>query len=518
MNTEEESNTAPSNPQEKEEENQTDNLIDDHEKANGTTPLDNILERIESSLQEPVSQKQEPTDEPIKEDDLDKSSVSNYLVIEENKSSDKETDNNDQNENKDKNNNDNPQEIFETTLPPQTISPTQDLQDNKSSSSSSLSSNADNEDHLKNDKELDEAIYELVHHFKPPAQELRTPITQLLERRRVEALIAGDYDLAEEQDKIAGILNTVLQNEQQKINEDKTIDILYSRWQQLIQKQNQINAKWDAKVQEFIAESDKQKQEMEIAHEEEVDNFISRWKDPNFLRPFNKPSSKLLQMREQEKAMAISRMYAQAKEMKAVADRLQREETQQAQAKISATMTMERNKLAAKQNKEENAWNSYRQRMLKSFQAERQKELRPVQTAMQQIKAKKSSPMKGSGAKRQHYGIPNSALPTLPNSRAESALSEASNKSGHSNKKGNSNANANANNNNNFSPRTQAIYTRFRSEKKTTLLDVGPVDEATLLSMKKPPTSRPRSTVGTATGRGPTVKRTQVSKKVPSRK
>lgn len=221
MNTEEESNTAPSNPQEKEEENQTDNLIDDHEKANGTTPLDNILERIESSLQEPVSQKQEPTDEPIKEDDLDKSSVSNYLVIEENKSSDKETDNNDQNENKDKNNNDNPQEIFETTLPPQTIPPTQDLQDNKSSSSSSLSSNADNEDHLKNDKELDEAIYELVHHFKPPAQELRTPITQLLERRRVEALIAGDYDLAEEQDKIAGILNTVLQNEQQKINEDK---------------------------------------------------------------------------------------------------------------------------------------------------------------------------------------------------------------------------------------------------------------------------------------------------------
>lgn len=514
MSTEEEPHQVPSSTQEKEEEKQPENSINEQEGENGTTPLSNLFEKIESSLLGSTSQEQDLT----KEDESIKSNDNKDFNSDEKKNSDKDSDIHDDSEDKIKLDNIESPEIFDTTQPPEVVQPSSDLQTDKSSTSSKTEN--DDSQNEEQDRELDEAIDELVHRFKPPPQELRQPMMQYLERRRVEALIAGDYDLAEKQDKIAGILQTVLQNEQQKVNEEKTIDILYGRWQQLISKQNNVNAKWDAKVQEFIADSDKQKEEMEIAHEEEVENFLSKWKDPNFLRPFNKPSSKLLQLREQEKAMAISRMYSQAKEMKAIADRLQREETQQAQAKISATMTMERNKLAAKQNKEVNAWNSYRQRMLKSFQAERQKELRPIQTAMQQIKAKKSSPMKGSGAKRQHYGISNSALPVLPNSRAESTLSETSTRSAHPSKKGSngSAANANNNNNNNFSPRTQAIYTRFRSEKKTTLLDITPVDEATLLAMKKPPTTRPRSTASNTTSRQPTVKRTQVAKKVPSRK
>ena len=512
MSTEADTNQIISNSQEKAEENQPENPTNNQEDEGGTTQIVDFFEKIENSLLGSTTQEQEST----KDVEIIKENENENLISDDNKISDKGSEIPEYNEDKTKTDTNLSSEIFDTTQPPEVVQPSSEFPNDKSSNSSSKSDNENEEQ----DIELDEAIEELVNHFKPPKQELRTPMMQYLERRRVEALIAGDYDQAEKQDKIAGILQTVIQNEQQKINEDKTIDILYGRWQQLIQKQNRINQKWDTKVQEFIAESDKQKEEMEIAHEEEVENFLSKWKDPSFLRPFNKPSSKLLQLREQEKAMAISRMYSQAKEMKAVADRLQREETQQAQAKISATMTMERNKLAAKQNKEVNAWNSYRQRMLKSFQAERQKELRPIQTAMQQIKAKKSSPMKGSGAKRPHYGIANSALPVLPNSRAESALSEASTRSAHQSKKSaNSNAsNAANNNNNNFSPRTQAIYTRFRSEKKTTLLDVAPVDEATLLAMKKPPTTRPRSTASNATSRQPTVKRTQMTKKIPSRK
>lgn len=515
MSTEEDTQPILSNTQEKKEENQSENTINSQEGKSGTTPLTSFFEKIESSLLGSTPQEENLA----KEEEHTELNNNENTINNENKNSDKESEIPEYNEDKIKPDTNASSEIFESTQPSDFVQPSSEFPNDKSSTSSSKTDN-ENSQNEDQERELEEAIDELVHHFKPPPQELRAPMMQYLEKRRVEALIEGDYDLAEKQDKIAGILQTVLQNEQQKINEDKTIDILYGRWQQLIQKQNQVNAKWDAKVQEFIADSDRQKEEMEIAHEEEVDNFLSKWKDPSFLRPFNKPSSKLLQLREQEKAMAISRMYSQAKEMKAIADRLQREETQQAQAKISATMSMERNKLAAKQNKEVNAWNSYRTRMLKSFQAERQKELRPIQTAMQQIKAKKSSPLKGSGAKRQHYGISNSALPVLPNSRATSAMSEASTRSAHKSQKGASsntnNANNNNNNNNDSSPRTR--YMRFISEKKTTLLDVGPVDEATLLAMKKPPTSRPRSTAANATSRTPTVKRTQMTKKIPNRK
>ena len=378
--------------------------------------------------------------------------------------------------------------LFDVTQPPEVVQPQDEdtrIDSTIGIESSTIPSCAIPDIH---ENELDQYIEQLVYKCTPPPPELRNQIMQLIERRRVEAVVEGDYDTAEQQDKIASMLNSVVQAEQQKQNEDKTIDKLYGRWQQLTKKQNQIAAKWDKKIQDFIAESDQQKMEMDIAHEQEIDNFLAKWKDPTFLRPFNKPSARLLQLREQEKAMAISRMYAQAKEMKAVADKVQREETQAAQAKIGATMTAERNKLAAKQNKEISTWKTYRNRMIKSMQNDKQKELRPVVTALQQIKAKKTVP-------NRHVSI----LPNLPNNRSdrsEAGMSEASNL--------------------NYSPRTQAIYTHFRSEKKTTLLDVGPVDDQLLMQMKKPPTGRARSTLAS---RGPTVKRTpNVSKRLPTRK
>lgn len=458
---------------------------------NGTTPLEDSLTEITNSL----LKENEPNPDSSLEKSQDLNLTNDFLKDEEEIKI----------ETKDETN---PQ-IFDATQPHEVIQPQIETNEHLSSSSSKAENeNVQYQIIPDSDRDLDEAISQLLNKFILPPQELHTPIMQLLERRRVDALVEGDYDKAEEQDKIVGILQMVIQNEHDKENEDKTLDVLYGRWQQLIQKQNSINEKWDKKVQEFTEESDKQKEEMDKAHEEEVDNFLAKWKDPNFLRQFNKPSSRLLQLREQEKAMAIARMYAQAKEMKAVADRLQREETQQAQARMNSQMQIERNKLTVKQNKAVNAWNGYRQRMLKSMQNERQKELQPIQTAMQQIKAKKTSPLKGSGAKRQQRRMRPSALPNLPPTRAESSLSDANHRPGNV-----------SHMNNNYSPRTQAIYSRFRSEKKTTLLDVAPVDDSTLMAMKKPTTARSRSNIGNASTRvGPTVKRAPVTKKVPTRK
>ncbi|OHS94737.1 hypothetical protein TRFO_10882 [Tritrichomonas foetus] len=435
----------------------------DPEAANGTTPeAENIAEKRSEEEEKPETNN-DPENYDERKNDSDNPNQKN------------ESDNYEQQNNELKAEN-SESKLFDVTQPREVVQPKEET------NSSALPDSAIPDEF---DNDLDRAIDQLVNRFVLPPPELRNPIMQLVERRRVEALVEGDYDMAEQQDKIAGILNMVIQQEQQKLNEDRTIDKLYSRWQQLTHKQNQITAKWDKKIADFIAESDQQKIELDTTHEQEIDTFINKWKDPNFLRPFNKPSSRLLQLREQEKAMAISRMYAQAKEMKAIADRLQREETQAAQAKINATMTMERNKLAVKQNKEVSAWNSYRNRMIKSMQTDKQKELRPIVTAMHQIKAKKTAPSR----------MP-SSLPNLPNNKPDTAVSESSL----------------SNNSNNYSPRTQAIYSHFRSEKKTTLLDVGPVDEQTLLAMKKPTTARSRSGIAT---RGPTVKRTPVSKRLP---
>jgi hypothetical protein len=341
-----------------------------------------------------------------------------------------------------------PSALFSTTRPPEGVI-------------MSLPLDGDPDAPLSEQSELDEAIEALVYRRVSPPPELRGVMFQILEKRRVQALMDGEYDIAEQHDKISGLLQTTIQAEQERQNQDRALDALFQRWQQLQSQQQQITAKWDLRLSDFIAESDQQREDLQRVQDLEIEHFIARWKDPSFLHPFSKPSQKLLQLREQERAMGIARMYSQAKEMKAAADRLQREETQAAQARMNAQMAAERHKLSLKHEREMKSLAAYRERGVKSIQAEKAKELRPIQSALLQMKAKKATPTK----------LP-SPLPSLPPSRGDSPST--------------------ASGENLCSPRTATRYSYFRSEKRRTVLDVAPVDDALLEQMKKPTTSTTR--------------------------
>jgi hypothetical protein len=279
--------------------------------------------------------------------------------------------------------------------------------------------------------------------------------------------MAGDYDRAEEQDRIAQLLQTTIQNAEQKRNENLSINRLYERWQQLQKDQQEITEKWDQRLHEIMNECDEQQTQLHIQQTEEIERFIGKWKDPGFLRPFTKPTQKLLQLREQERAMGLARMYAQAKEMKVVADRLQREETQAAQTRINGQMTAERQKIGRRHDRELKILILKRDQEMKSIRERKQKELRPVLTAIQQIKAKKGKPFRHP-----------SSLPALP-ARAENVSA--------------------AGQENLCSPRTAARYSVYRAEKKTVMLEVVPVDEQMIAQLRKPTTGRAKSVI---TGRG----------------
>jgi hypothetical protein len=248
-----------------------------------------------------------------------------------------------------------------------------------------------------------------------------------------------------------------VQSAEQKLNEDQAIDSLYRRWQQLQQAQQQVAARWDAKIADFVAGQARQVGVLEAQHAAEVERLASRWKDAVFLRPFTKPSLRLLQLREQERAMGITRMYARAKDTKAVADKLQREETRAAQVRIAQQMAAERAKMVVKQQREAAALETYREKTVEAMQGEKEKEMRPILTAIGQIKAKKTAP-------RRQW------LPTV----SEECGPTPSETGG-----------------------VAKRYARFRAEKKPTLLEVAPVDDQAVAQMKRPQTARTRSVVTT---------------------
>jgi hypothetical protein len=244
------------------------------------------------------------------------------------------------------------------------------------------------------ESELDSTINALVINAVVPDSELRPQIEAILEKRRKDAIMAGEYDRAAEQDCILHLLQTSIQMAEHKRNGDWSIDRLYARWQELENLQQEITEKWDAKICELMAKNDEEQSLLQAQQSQEIEHFIAKWKDPVFLRPFTKPSSKLLMLREQEHHMGLSRRYAQAKETKAFADRLQRDETQAAQARINAQMIIERQKLSATHERELKALAIKRDQVAQSAREQRQKELRPVLDALLQIKAKKVTPIR----------------------------------------------------------------------------------------------------------------------------
>lgn len=241
------------------------------------------------------------------------------------------------------------------------------------------------------EKELEDAMDDMINKFQAPPPHLRARIRQIISHKRVDAIVAGKYEEAELQDRYERALAISLQTEQERANEDNRMDILYARYVQLQERLQEVNSKYDTEIKNYNESSLKLQQQMKERHQQELEDFTKKWNDEKFLIQFNKPSAKLLQLREMEKARALSRLYQKAKEIKIIADRLQNEETQAAQRRINNQMENEKKKLLIRQQKEIQSNEEHRGIAIQNINMRRDTEIRPIQVAINQIRAKKGT-------------------------------------------------------------------------------------------------------------------------------
>lgn len=304
------------------------------------------------------------------------------------------------------------------------------------------------------EEELDEHIENILSRRIPPPKGLRNPILQLLNRRRVQALVDGNYDYAEEQENNIKFYNRVIQSEDNKSNEEAQFEILFNRYQQLQKDHQEITEKWNEKINKYNEDEEQSYNELLQKQQEEKDKFHARWADPEYLRPFTKPSPKLNSMREQERAMAVARMYQQAKAMKQDADRLQKEETAAAQQRISRTMETEWNRMLERHENDRKKFIDHKNKNIAFLESEKQKELKPTMNAIYQIKSKKGL-------------LLNTKQSSMTITKTAQEIEAQS-------------------------PRTHKKYADFKSEKKKPKLNVQPVKDQQFQTTKKNTRSRSR--------------------------
>lgn len=127
-------------------------------------------------------------------------------------------------------------------------------------------------------------------------------------------------------------------------------------------------------------------------HEQEVEEFGHRWKEPTALVKYNKPSSQLRVMWSQEKTLALSGDFEAARQLKKRSAKLNAMETRQGQERAEQAMRTEFAKLQRQHELEQLANAHLRDKLVLRAQASADAELPSFDMAIQKLKTMKKQP------------------------------------------------------------------------------------------------------------------------------
>ena len=243
------------------------------------------------------------------------------------------------------------------------------------------------------DAEIERAYDRLMEKKILPSPEMAPPLMGYINRKRIEAICESDYDTAK---TMNDAVSYIIKNEDdvavKRLKETRKKDIT-GRQANLKQTYKDRNCFWKGKIEEMNNEGEEKMEWLEKKQAKEVQEFKKKWQDPEFIRQFNKPSTRLLQLRHVEKKLVIIKDYDGAKKTKKLADSLQAKEEKAMQAQIESRMQFEYTKLREKhlyELKKMDAFYKYNQGEVK---LKMKKDLETIQKGIKTMEIKKELPV-----------------------------------------------------------------------------------------------------------------------------
>lgn len=240
-------------------------------------------------------------------------------------------------------------------------------------------------------KEVEASLVSLMKYKTMPIEQLRDPVIQLINHKKLDAIIERDYELAEKYESLTELLQQNDADEVFEKNEQRRQMTLDDRSDSITQKITKVQNLYDAKIDKLEQERKDAIQKLQAQHEEENRNFRQKWQDPNFLSKYKHPSQELLNLRFIEKKLAMAKCYDEAKEKKILADRQQKIEEQQTQHIVEEEMKKEFFKFKEAQVQEIKKIYDYYESSIKQQQHLKTKEIKSLRCSLNQIEIKKNT-------------------------------------------------------------------------------------------------------------------------------
>ncbi|EAY00429.1 hypothetical protein TVAG_114330 [Trichomonas vaginalis G3] len=303
-------------------------------------------------------------------------------------------------------------------------------------------------------KAVEKAYNDFAKHGAPPPQNLRPGIVQYINRKKATALMDSDYDLAEQLDQQMIELSRLgNENGNDYHSRLKSLD---TRTSDLQGEKKAMEEKWREKLQKHEEECEIRLEKLKEKQLQELEEQKAKWQSQEYCRQFSKPSIRLLQLRHQEKKMALSRRYHDAKVTKKLADDLQSQEEKQAEQLLEESIRKEIGMMREKHWREEEKLREYNEKTRNDLETQKARELEPYDSAMKAITHKKSEK-------------PNPKFTKLPINLTSAIAAQTSTMNPQPTI---------------ATPRTVSRMKQFRTEKKGNL-NLTPVDDETLSRAQK---------------------------------
>lgn len=313
--------------------------------------------------------------------------------------------------------------------------------------------------------DVEAALNSLMKNKTLPVEQMRAPVLQLISRKKLDAVMDSDYDLAENYDKAADLLqqseaDTLFERSERirKLTlDDRTTDIH--------ERVARTRERYAQRLDNLKSERFQAIKELEVKHDQEKEQFKMKWQNPAFLAKYNKPSAELLQLRFIEQKMAISKCYDEAAEKRKVADQQQKLEEKMIQMNMDEAMKRDFFKMKDQQAAEIQKTNSRYDTLERQLAFLEKREIEPLEYSIREMEIRKGQ-------------TPNRKLHTMPRSLME--LNELDTDTALKAKK---------------SPRTATKLAKFRNEKKGEL-KISPIsDKAFKDLLAAYPIVRPQSKI-----------------------
>ena len=235
------------------------------------------------------------------------------------------------------------------------------------------------------DEELKKMVDKMLKTQKSPDIEAIPAMKQYVEGQMRDAALGQRYEYGAKMELADEMMDKFLLFDDSEIQREKKRKEAEDKLLETKGRLIEVNKEWDEKISKWRSDQSQRVNELEAEHNAQIEEFEKRWADPNYLTQFNKPSQQLLNLRQVEQTLAMSKLFERAQQTKIRADKLQKEEVAEAQKRAVAVMRNEFDTMEAKQKREMECLLQYTKRNVEFMEQERARQVRPLEHIIERL-------------------------------------------------------------------------------------------------------------------------------------